>query len=77
VPTYKVQCTDGTEKHVHADRVTRTTRHVRFERRTDGDWVRLLELPSTEVSEVRRRIDETNGSYRWADARPAPAGATK
>ncbi|MFZ5847292.1 MAG: hypothetical protein ACOYX5_07930 [Actinomycetota bacterium] len=77
MPTFKVRCSDGTEQDVQAQRVTLTPRHLRFERRADGDWIRLLELPSTEVSEVRRRVTETDGSYRWVDARPSPAEVTR
>jgi hypothetical protein len=72
VPMFKVRCSDGTEMDVQAQRFTATTQGLRFERRAGRDWVRLLELPSTEVDKVRRRFVETDGSYRWVDARPTP-----
>ncbi len=74
MPTFKVRCTDGTERDLQAQRVAVTREHTCFERREGEEWITLLELPSEVVSEVRRRVIETNGTFRWITARPVPRG---
>lgn len=62
---FKVRSFDGTERTVEAKRVSREGTRLIFHDRTRESWVRVCELPGADVSGVRRRIVEPNGSMRW------------
>jgi hypothetical protein len=69
VATFKVLYVDGQEREVVAQRVRADHERTTFEVRQDGTWRKLAEVPNSDVDTVRRRITETNGSYRWVTAR--------
>lgn len=69
--TYKVRYVDGREREVIAQRVSADHNCTTFEVRREGSWQKLAEVPNTDVSTVRQRITEANGSFRWVTARPA------
>jgi len=77
VPTIEVRRTGGTERDLQAQRVAATRDHTCFERRTGEEWVTLLELPSDAIREARRRVIETNGSFRWVTAQSVRQGVPR
>ena len=72
MPTFMVRHVDGSETELEAQRMSATQEQICFERRAQGDWLAVGEFTTEAVSEVRKRIIETNGHYRWITVRPRP-----
>lgn len=62
---FRVRCIDGTEKTVHAQRVSRVGSRLVFHERVPETWRTVCEISSDDVEDVHRRIIEHNGNLRW------------
>lgn len=77
MPTFKAVTHDGCEHVIEAQRVVADAAATSFERRHNGRWDTVLALPSDEVREVRRRINELDGRAQWIPETPWKALGTR
>ena len=62
---FRVRCTDGTEKAVKAQRVSKQGSRLVFQERVPEAWRTVCELPSEDVEDIHRCITEHNGNMHW------------
>lgn len=66
---FKVVHHDGTAVEFHANRVVRDDDRLYVDSYDSGEWANQAEFPMSDIEEVRRRVVDLSGAWRWVSHR--------
>lgn len=73
--TFNVQCRDGSQRRIVAQKLARAGDRLLFQERSQRQLVTVCEIDRADVVDVRRTIIELNGTMRRV-SEPIPAPLT-